>query len=318
MTASRCSRAPPATRSVERRAATATSSPTAATTASTFEMPDPIRTPSRPTTSASTASGRPTWATPPTAWPSGTGAQNNTIGGLTVGERNIISGNDNDGIWITDSGTTGNVVRGNWIGYGSDGSAIGNSYHGIGIENGAANNLVGGDTTAASNRIGNSLWDGVALGGGGTGNAVIGNEIEGNTGLGIDLRQRWRHDERCGRRRHRQQRPPQPPRNHRRHRNHRHGHRRLRPRRPRRRLPHRNLHQPLRRRPHRLRRGRNLPNRHHHHPHRLREPKPSNSPTPATPATSSPSRPPKTSAPATTAQRRSSPNRALRHRRSRS
>ena len=42
------------------------------------------------------------------------GAQANIVGGLTAGERNIIAGNDNDGIWITGVGTDDNLVQGNW------------------------------------------------------------------------------------------------------------------------------------------------------------------------------------------------------------
>ena len=66
------------------------------------------------------------------------GSTNNTIGGTVSGARNIISGNDNDGIWITDSGTSANVVQGNWIGLNVAGNSLGNSYHGIGIEGSAA------------------------------------------------------------------------------------------------------------------------------------------------------------------------------------
>src|SRR5262249_26619118 len=44
------------------------------------------------------------------------GAANNTIGGSMVGDRNVISGNSGDGIDISGSGTTGNVVLGNYVG----------------------------------------------------------------------------------------------------------------------------------------------------------------------------------------------------------
>ncbi len=115
------------------------------------------------------------------------GSRGNTIGGPTAGERNTIAGNDNDGVWITGIGTDDNTVAGNWIGFGPDGSNIGNSYHGVAIENGAAGNLVGGDGPADQNRIGNSGWDGVTVAGGGTGNAIVGNSIVANGDLGIDL-----------------------------------------------------------------------------------------------------------------------------------
>ncbi len=115
------------------------------------------------------------------------GAQGNTIGGTTAAHRNLISGNDNDGIWITGSGTDSNIVQGNWIGLDSAGGALGNSYHGIGIENGAADNLVGGTVAGAGNTIAHNAWDGVAVVGSGTGNSILGNEIYANTWNAIDL-----------------------------------------------------------------------------------------------------------------------------------
>ena len=116
------------------------------------------------------------------------GAQGNTIGGTTAGHRNIISGNDNDGVWITGSGTTLNTVRGNWIGVAADGSPLGNSYHGVAVEFEASDNLVGGIAAGAGNRIEGNAWDGVAVNGGdGDGNAIIGNSISSNVGLGIDI-----------------------------------------------------------------------------------------------------------------------------------
>ena len=44
------------------------------------------------------------------------GASGNTIGGTTAGARNIISGNIGQGVAVWDTGTTGNMVEGNYIG----------------------------------------------------------------------------------------------------------------------------------------------------------------------------------------------------------
>ena len=44
------------------------------------------------------------------------GASNNTIGGTAAGAGNVISGNTDDGVEITGSGTSGNLVVGNLIG----------------------------------------------------------------------------------------------------------------------------------------------------------------------------------------------------------
>ncbi len=116
------------------------------------------------------------------------GAQSNIVGGATAADRNIISGNDNDGLWITGTGTSANEVRGNWIGFGSDGSSLGNAYHGVAVENDANGNLVGGIQVGTGNRIGNSGWDGIAVDvGPGLDNTLLGNAISNNGDLGIDL-----------------------------------------------------------------------------------------------------------------------------------
>ena len=57
-----------------------------------------------------------------------------TIGGTTAAARNIISGNTNDGVYITGASATSNLVQGNYIGLGSDGNTIlGNGGSGVNI-----------------------------------------------------------------------------------------------------------------------------------------------------------------------------------------
>lgn len=51
------------------------------------------------------------------------GAQYNTIGGATVGQRNLISGNGNAGILIDGAGTSSNTISANLIGPTADGAA---------------------------------------------------------------------------------------------------------------------------------------------------------------------------------------------------
>ena len=111
------------------------------------------------------------------------GAQNNTIGGDSAGERNVISGNGEDGVYIFGSGTTGNTVSGNYIGTTASGTAsLGNAGHGVYIDAGAQNNTVGPGNVIAYN-----ISDGVAVDGGSTtGNTITQNSIFSNT-LGIDL-----------------------------------------------------------------------------------------------------------------------------------
>jgi hypothetical protein len=89
------------------------------------------------------------------------GASNNTIGGTAAGSRNVISGNGNTydsagdfGVFIKDSGTTGNKLQGNYIGLTADGTAtIGNGNDGVYVALGANGNTIGGPQAAAGNVI---------------------------------------------------------------------------------------------------------------------------------------------------------------------
>jgi hypothetical protein len=120
------------------------------------------------------------------------GGQNNTIGGDASGERNVISGNDDSGVYISGSGTTNNTVSGNYIGINADStSELPNRDHGIYIIDSAQNNTIGGDTAGERNVISGNLKDGVRIEGSGTmSNTVSGNTIglaaDGTTGLGND------------------------------------------------------------------------------------------------------------------------------------
>lgn len=113
-------------------------------------------------------------------------SNNNLIGGLVAGARNVISGNVT-GVQIGFSGVVGNVIQGNFIGLNAAGTApLGNTLQGVAI-NGSVNNLVGGTQAEAANRISFNGGPGVVITGSGQGNAVRGNSIFSNTGLGIDL-----------------------------------------------------------------------------------------------------------------------------------
>ncbi len=113
-------------------------------------------------------------------------AVNNTIGGTTTGAGNLISGNSGDGIDINGSGTTGNVVEGNYIGtdvtgtttFDANSNPLGNGYDGVEIDYGATGNTVGGTSAGARNIISGNGNDGVELDQAGTsGNFVLGNYI---------------------------------------------------------------------------------------------------------------------------------------------
>ena len=114
------------------------------------------------------------------------GASHNRIGGGTSGERNVISGNNQNGsgVLIRGAGTTYNVVIGNYLGLAASGaSSLSNRHNGVSIEAGASYNTVGGSAAGHRNVIsGNDLnGNGVRIADVGTMyNAVIGNYIGTN------------------------------------------------------------------------------------------------------------------------------------------
>lgn len=81
---------------------------------------------------------------------------NNTIGGPTNAERNIISASADNGVIVASGGSTGNRIEGNYIGLTTTGSGMGNTKFGIQVDAGA-------DT------------------------AILGNSIYANGDMGIDL-----------------------------------------------------------------------------------------------------------------------------------
>ena len=114
-------------------------------------------------------------------------ASNNTIGGSTTAARNVISGNNTHGVFISGStGGTGNLVQGNFIGVQVDGvGPLGNSNHGVFITFNASGNVIGGTTSGLGNTIAYNDGDGVRVGIANA-NAVVSNSIYSNA-LGIDL-----------------------------------------------------------------------------------------------------------------------------------
>ncbi len=136
--------------------------------------------------------------------PGAIGANSNTIGGTsgvtggTAGETamactgacNLISGNGENGIFITGSESYGHQILGNFIGVNYLGTiAIGNVGDGIGILN-TPNTAVGNGTDAGRNIIGGNGSNGIiVVGGASTGNRIDTNVIGyigfGNTASGI-------------------------------------------------------------------------------------------------------------------------------------
>ena len=115
---------------------------------------------------------------------SGTGNRigTNSDGLSDAAERNLISGNSEDGIYL--SGDS-NIVAGNLLGTNLAGTAALPNTTGIVVEY-ASNNRIGGTAPGAGNVIANSNFGGIWISNS-TGNAVLGNSIYNNGGLGIDL-----------------------------------------------------------------------------------------------------------------------------------
>jgi parallel beta-helix repeat protein len=86
----------------------------------------------------------------------GAGAAGNTIGGINSGARNIFSGNEQYGIWISEPNTTSNAIEGNYIG-----------------------------TDVTGNNPVPNLASGIFMGGSSSDNTVSGNVISGNNNYGI-------------------------------------------------------------------------------------------------------------------------------------
>ena len=107
----------------------------------------------------------------------------NTIGTTGSGGGNVISGNSQWGVYISDAGTNGNVVANNLIGTNVTGTyPVPNTNNGVDIVFGAQGNTIGGTTTAARNLISGNLHEGVLIGFAGTANNVV----EGNF-IGTDI-----------------------------------------------------------------------------------------------------------------------------------
>ena len=100
----------------------------------------------------------------------------NTIGGTAAGSRNVISANAESGVYISDSGTTGNLVEGDFIGTDSTGAVALGNYTGVFVSYGATGNTIGGTTTAARDVISGNGSDGVQI----VGNGTSGNVVEGD------------------------------------------------------------------------------------------------------------------------------------------
>jgi hypothetical protein len=115
------------------------------------------------------------------------GIRDNTTGNQIID--NVISGNTGDGVLIeSGSPTDGALVRGNWIGTDASGLLpVPNTGWGLRVLSGGV--VLGGTGPGEGNVIafnGTTIQGGITIDSG-TGNAIRGNSIHDNAGLGIDL-----------------------------------------------------------------------------------------------------------------------------------
>lgn len=90
------------------------------------------------------------------------GSPDNIIGGTVQEARNLISGNTNQGVLINGTNSSGNVVRGNYIGTNAGGSAAIPNAVGVRIFNAPAN-TIGGTLSGARNVISGNSGDGIQI-----------------------------------------------------------------------------------------------------------------------------------------------------------
>ncbi|HET9493032.1 MAG TPA: S-layer homology domain-containing protein [Chloroflexia bacterium] len=123
----------------------------------------------------------------------------NTLGGIVPGRvnLNLLSGNQGSGILITGSGSTGNLVQGNYIGTDITGTRPLGQSVGVNISATGTNNVIGGLDPRARNVISANTNAGITINGSGANNnLVLGNYIGtdatgqfplGNRGEGISF-----------------------------------------------------------------------------------------------------------------------------------
>ncbi|MFO7682650.1 MAG: right-handed parallel beta-helix repeat-containing protein, partial [Chloroflexota bacterium] len=109
-----------------------------------------------------------------------TGSNNNLIGGNTADKRNIVSGNDQDGVNVEGINVTGNVIINSYVGLHQNGlTRLRNGADGVDVAEGAANNRIGGLNPGERNVISGNNRDGVEISHntGTQGNLIVGNFI---------------------------------------------------------------------------------------------------------------------------------------------
>jgi parallel beta-helix repeat protein len=113
------------------------------------------------------------------------GATSNLIGRTSASTRNIFGGGFY-GFVAADPGTSGNVIQGNYIGLGADGTTKVPNYYGVLFSNGATNNTLGGASAGARNVISGNNGSGIDISFSASRNFIQGNFI-GTDISGLDF-----------------------------------------------------------------------------------------------------------------------------------
>ena len=102
----------------------------------------------------------------------------NTVGGISVADRNVISGSNLAGIFLENNTANNNVILGNYIGIDVTGAHVLGNTNGI-VVSGGVSNIIGGTVAGAGNVISGNYQSGIYMINSGTGGAN-GNVIQGN------------------------------------------------------------------------------------------------------------------------------------------
>lgn len=108
---------------------------------------------------------------------------NTSIGGATAGERNVVSGNNNTGITVSDAGATGTMIKGNYVGLNGAGTAALANGSGIFVANGSDDTQVGGPAAGEGNVVSGNTGHGIRIDSfpaGATNASVLGNKVGTN------------------------------------------------------------------------------------------------------------------------------------------
>lgn len=112
-------------------------------------------------------------------------SDSNTVGGMTAADRNYFVGLDLGAVQLL-TGAQANLVVGNWVGLNTAGTALGNGFTQIYIQD-SWSNQIGTTDWASGNVIANSAISAVRVVGTSAFNSILSNSVYSNGALALDL-----------------------------------------------------------------------------------------------------------------------------------